>query len=126
MSMIRLDRIENTEEPATTTKTNEGEGAMLEPVRRDNGMLRRDDTDAVAEHLNSRIQRVSGQSVTEIDRVIAELTQVRDMLKKESDRVQREISGYSSLSQSAMTSMKLIADSISQWRPATKPEIRRT
>ena len=103
-------------------------GSGLEPVRRDtSSLLRRpqDDTDAVAEHLNSRIQRVSTQSVSEIERLIGELTQVRDMLKKESDRVQREISGYSSLSQSAMTSMKLIADSISQWRPA-KTEIRRT
>ena len=49
--------------------------------------------------------------------MIGELTRVRDMLRSEGERVQREISGYASLSQNAMTSMKIIADSLAQWRP---------
>jgi hypothetical protein len=39
------------------------------------------------------------------------------MLRSEGERVQREISGYASLSQAAMTSMKIIADSMAQWQP---------
>ena len=31
--------------------------------------------------------------------------------------MQREISGYASLSQAAMTSMKIIGDSLVQWKP---------
>jgi hypothetical protein len=31
--------------------------------------------------------------------------------------VQREISNYASLSQAAMTSMKIIGDSMAQWKP---------
>jgi len=46
------------------------------------------------------------------------------MLRSEGDRVQREIAGYASLSQAAMTSMKIIADSLGQWNPQT-PQARR-
>ncbi len=53
----------------------------------------------------------------EIERVIGELTTVRDLLRNEGERVQREITGYASLSQAAMTSMKIIADSLAQWNP---------
>jgi hypothetical protein len=70
-----------------------------------------------AENINSLIQRVAGQSIGEIDHVIGELTRLRDMLRSEGERVQREISGYASLSQAAMTSMKIIADSMAQWQP---------
>ena len=62
------------------------------------------------------IERVSGASVAEIERVMAELANVRDMLRSEGERVQREISGYASLSQAAMTSMKIIGDSLVQWK----------
>ena len=34
------------------------------------------------------------------------------MLRSEGERVQREVAGYASLSQAAMTSMKIIADSV--------------
>jgi hypothetical protein len=54
----------------------------------------------------------------EIDRVIAELQTVRDMLHKEGDRVSREIAGYASLSHAAMTAMKVIGDSLTQWKSA--------
>jgi len=70
----------------------------------------------VSENLNSLIRRVSGASMEEIDRVILELQAVRDLLRSEGDRVTREISGYASLSHAATTSMKVIADSLAQWR----------
>jgi len=44
------------------------------------------------------------------------LSQVRDILRNQGQRVQREISGYASLSQAAMTSMKIIGDSLVQWK----------
>ena len=71
---------------------------------------------AATRNVNSVIERVSGASVVEIERVMAELTQVRDMLRNEGQRVQREVSGYASLSQAAMTSMKIIGDSLVQWK----------
>jgi hypothetical protein len=52
----------------------------------------------------------------EIDRVILELQGVRDMLRNEGERVSREIAGYASLNHAAMTAMKVIGDSLKQWK----------
>lgn len=102
------------------------EGEIREFVRKDVAFLRRPRQDApmdnaAAENVNSLIRRVSGASMEEIDRVILELQKVRDMLRHEGERVQREISGYASLSHSAMTAMKVIADSLEQWKSAPQP-----
>ena len=72
-----------------------------------------------AENLNALIQRVAGDSMEEIDRVIRELESVRDMMRNEGERVSREIASYASLSHAAVTAMKVIADSIHQWKDAS-------
>jgi hypothetical protein len=105
------------------------EGEIREFVRRDVAYLRRqrDDSEsageAVSDNLNALIRRVSGASMEEIDRVILELQGVRDMLRSEGERVSREIAGYASLSHASMTAMKVIADSLKQWKdaPQTPP-----
>lgn len=100
------------------------EGEIREFVRRDVAFLRRQRSDGdraaepVAENLNALIRRVSDASTDEIDRVIAELQSVRDMLNKEGERVGREIAGYASLSHATMTAMKVIGESLSQWKNA--------
>ena len=105
------------------------EGEIREFVRRDVAFLRRqrneaDGGDAVSDNLNSLMRRVSGASMEEIDRVILELQGVRDMLRNEGERVSREIAGYASLSHAAMTAMKVIGDSLKQWKegPNGHPE----
>jgi hypothetical protein len=92
------------------------EGEIREIVRR----RRAEDaaTVPVAENLNELIRRVSGASMEEIDRVIFELQAVRDMLRKEGERVSREIAGYATLSNAATTAMKVITDSLTQWKSA--------
>jgi hypothetical protein len=92
------DDIDQTGDGNTTG--NEVEGEIREFVRRDLSVLRRPrpERSEAADNVNSLIQRVSGASVVEIERVIAELTSVRDMLRNEGERVQREIAGYASLS----------------------------
>jgi hypothetical protein len=122
MSVVRPERLSEIDQAAAATNVaQEVEGDIREFVRRDVSVFRRGRTDAggemASDNINSLIQRVAGQSIGEIDHVIGELTRVRDMLRAEGERVQREISGYASLSQAAMTSMKIIADSLSQWRP---------
>jgi hypothetical protein len=52
----------------------------------------------------------------EIDRVIRELESVRAMLRNEGERVSREVAGYASLNHASMTAMKVIGDSIQQWK----------
>ncbi|HEY6862163.1 MAG TPA: hypothetical protein VI358_20555 [Pseudolabrys sp.] len=75
-------------------------------------------SEPAADNLRALIERVSGASMEEIDRVIRELQGVRDMLHREGDRVSREITGYASLNHAAMTAMKVIADSLTQWKNA--------
>ena len=101
------------------------EGEIREFVRRDVAYLGRQRGDGdepvsepVTDNLNALIRRVSGASTEEIDRVILELQGVREMLRSEGERVGREIAGYASLSHAAMTAMKVIGDSLTQWKSA--------
>lgn len=96
------------------------EGEIREFVRRDVPFLRRprSEGEPASENLNALIQRVAGASMEEIDRVISELQGVREMLRNEGERVGREIAGYASLSHASTTAMKVIADSLMQWKSA--------
>ena len=98
---------------------NEFEGEIREFVRRDVTMRRHTDphVENGVENLSSLIERVSAATVIEIDRVIAELQNIRSLLHSEGDRVRRDITGYAGLSQSAVSTMKVIADTISQLKP---------
>jgi hypothetical protein len=105
-----------------------GEGELREFVRRGVAGLRRN-TDSggemVADSISSLLQRVSANSVQEIDGIISHLKILRDRLQDERARVQREIVGYASLSQAAMRSTKIIAESLSHWkRIPDAPSIR--
>jgi hypothetical protein len=44
---------------------------------------------------------------------------MRDMLRREGERVRRELTGYAGLSQSALASMQVIADTLAQFKPQT-------
>ena len=108
------------------------EGEIREFVRRDVATLRRQRSegdaaaDPAAENLNALIRRVAGASMEEIDRVILELQGIRDMLRSEGERVSRELAGYASLSHASMTAMKVIGDSLKQWKDAPLSHSRRT
>lgn len=104
------------------------EGEIRELVRRDSSFWRRSRAESGADAVdstNTLIQRVSGATVEEIDRVMSELTVVRDMLRSEGERVQREISGYAAFSKTAMASMKIIGDNLMQLKPASAGPIIR-
>ena len=95
------------------------EGEIREFVRRDVATLRRNpesDSEMVASNISSLLQRVAGNSVQEIDRLIGELQTLRNMLQNEGARVQREIVEYATLSQAAMQSTKIIAESLTHWK----------
>jgi len=104
------------EQPAET----EVEGENREFVRRDVatnlGRQPEHESERVASNITSVLQRVSATSVQEIDKLITELETLRDRLQSEAARVQREIVEYASLTQGALLSTKIIAESLSQWR----------
>ena len=103
-----------------TQGPSEFEGEIREFIRRDVAHLRRPLGEGASEqavtNINSLLDRVSGSSVSEIDSLIADLRNVRDFLHTEGERVQREIASYAQLSQVAMTSVKIIAESMGQWK----------
>lgn len=79
-----------------------------------------DASETTVANVNSLIQRVAGASLAEIGKLIDELENLRDLLHTEGQRVQREISGYSQLSQAAMKSTRMIADNVAQWKTAAE------
>jgi hypothetical protein len=117
MNVIRASR------PAedAAASPNEVEGEIRGFVRKEFAAARRplpilETGDQGAGQVNSLIQRVAGASVLEIEKLISELQGLRDFLRTEGDRVQREIAGYVHLSDAAMKSTKIIADSVAQWK----------
>jgi hypothetical protein len=103
----------------------EFEGEIREFVRKDVAPWRKRPertevaTEAQAENVSMLVQRVAGASMSEIDNVIEELRGMREFLRSEGERVQREIAGYATVSQTAAASMKVIAESMAQWRSAS-------
>jgi hypothetical protein len=115
---MTLFKSRDTSEIESAVET-EVDGEIREFVRRDVATLRRhpeNDSEMVASNINSLLQRVAGTSIQEIDKLIAELQTLRERLSSEAARVQREIVEYATLSQAAMQSTKIIAESISSWK----------
>jgi hypothetical protein len=83
-------------------------GALPRPPERD--------SEVVASKLGSLLQRVIGASVQNIDDVILELQDFRERLDNESARMQREIVEYATMSQAAMQSTRIIAESLTSWK----------
>ena len=71
---------------------------------------------ATAEKPAANLNSLTSGSTDEIDQVILELQRVRDMLHSESERLSREIVHYASLNHSMMTAMKIISESLKQWK----------
>jgi hypothetical protein len=127
---IRPEQIDSTELDTNLAAVSEVEEGIREFVRNDVAYLRRpapsmvssvepapeSSAEATVNNVNSLIQRVAGTSLAEIEKLIAELESLRDLLHAEGQRVQREISGYAQLSQAAMKSTRMIADNVTQWK----------
>ena len=95
------------------------EAEICEFVRRDGASLRRapeTDGELVANSVVTLLQRVAGTSVQDIDGLISELQILRETLQEQGARVERKLAEYAHLSQSAMQSTKIIAESLAQWR----------
>jgi hypothetical protein len=107
---------------------NNVEDEIRQVVRRDMPFLQRQRSEGNAdssaiESLNALVGRLAIDSMEDIDRVIRDLESIRDMLQKEGQRVIREIAGYTSLSDAARAAMRVIADSIKQWKNVSdKPD----
>src|SRR6516165_1338515 len=95
------------------------EAEICEFVRRDDASLRRapeTNSELVAGSVVTLLQRVAGTSMQDIDGLISELQILRETLQEQGVRVQRNLAEYAHLSQLAMQSTKIIAESLAQLR----------
>jgi hypothetical protein len=97
-------------------KSEDEDADIPEFIRRDVDVPRANDSEMVGNNLSSLLQRVSVNSVHEIDRLIGELRVLSERLQQDSERIQREVVEYASLSTAAMQSTKIIAESLTHWR----------
>ena len=116
MAFHKMRDIAEHDQPMET----DGEGEIREFVRRDvvinPGRQPDNESQLVANDINSVLQRATATSVQEIDKLITELQTLRDTLQSEAARVQREIVEYATLSQAALQSTKIIAESLTHWK----------
>jgi len=69
-------------------------------------------------NLSALLRRVASPSLNEVDSVIHDLESAREILRKEGERVAREIIDYASLSRASMSAMKVISKCTEQWKDA--------
>jgi hypothetical protein len=103
----------NSRVPTDLDRVEAVEGQIREYVRQNPAPRRSlDDSEVVANNVNVFLQRVAGFSIAEINRIIAELHTLREVLQSEGARVQSDVIKYAQLSQSAMQSTKIITESL--------------
>jgi hypothetical protein len=106
------------------------EGQIRRLVRRDLSLVQQQGSEfegnenSVNAKLNALLRHLAGDTIEEIDRVIRDLENVRDMLHNEGERVEREIAGFTSLNQTATAAIKVISDSVKKWKGSSnqRPE----
>jgi hypothetical protein len=80
--------------------------------------------DADAERMSSMLIRMISNSVGEFEGLIAELQRAQGYMKSEGERIQREITNYAQLNQSALGAIKVITDTIGPWKSAVLDDPR--
>jgi hypothetical protein len=90
------------------------EAELREVVQRDLASVRTDtnNADAIVVDITSLLKREFTNSVQDLEKNISRLEMLRDKLRDQGARVQRQIAEYAILSQRAIQSTKLIAESL--------------
>jgi hypothetical protein len=117
MAFRKMRNTVEDDQPAET----EVEGEIREFVRRDvvtNRERQPESQSEMAGSINSVLQRATATSVQESDRLITEMQTLRDTLYSEATRVQGEVFQYATLTQAALQSTKIIAESLTQLKKA--------
>jgi hypothetical protein len=70
----------------------------------------------LGEAIGELVQKVGANSIAEIEKLISDLQAARSYLKAEGDRIQQEMARYAHLSDTASASVKIITESLGQWR----------
>ena len=65
------------------------------------------------------IERASGSTILEIDKLVSELLAIRSVLQNEGERVRNEITQYAGRSRTAVDTIRTVADTLGQLSPYT-------
>jgi hypothetical protein len=108
--------------------------ALRDFILQDTSHLRRDPETANPETLQREVEapqtvsefvrHMAGASLTKLDDTIVDLSQLRDFLHAESERIKREISGYLEFNYIAIGSTRRVVDNIVQWKRAAHSSAR--
>ena len=90
-------------------------GASTRPALVDRGTF----VQREAGDINSMIERASGSTMLEIDRLVSELLAIRSVMQSEGERVRNEITQYTGLSLTAVDTIRIVADTLGQLSPYT-------
>ena len=69
--------------------------------------------------VGSLIQKIGVTSTAEFEILIGELQEARSYLESEGERIQRKAVRYAELSQAASSSLKVISETVAEWRKAS-------
>jgi hypothetical protein len=67
------------------------------------------------------IQKVGAPSIAQIEKLIGDLHEARNLLEAEGERIQRETARYIKFAQAASASVEIIFNTLSGWRQAGHP-----
>jgi hypothetical protein len=79
------------------------------------------ETDLDSDRFASALQKIAAATIAELERLIGELQAARAYLQSEGERIERETVGYVALSQTALESVKIISETVGEWRKAGHP-----
>jgi hypothetical protein len=108
MSAIRTTDLRN--EDALESSIRDSALSSVARMRRAPG----NESEMIAANLGDMVQRVSGASMSEIDRLMGDLQDLRAHLQSEAQRVQRTIAEFAHLSQSSVQSTTVIGEALDQ------------
>jgi hypothetical protein len=87
-----------------------GEGTTISKPRHEAG------AELSSETIAALVQKVGAPSIAEIEKLIGDLQAARSYLESEGQRIQQEMTRYAHLSDTASASVKIITESLGQWR----------
>jgi hypothetical protein len=67
------------------------------------------------------IQKIGAPSIAQIEKLIGELQEAKNLLESEGERIQREMVRYVKFVQLASASVKIIFETVSEWRQEGHP-----
>jgi methyl-accepting chemotaxis protein len=81
-----------------------------------------DDGEMPAENLSALLGRVSENSTSQIDDLVGDFGRLKERLRTDGERIQREIREYNALSEQVMQLTKSIFESVEKVRASVEPQ----